>query len=422
MAQPEGAGHVRPDGHVLLAWLHGGTSADYRGQVAQLPGVSVLAPTWWALDGADLGGISDRSDPAFVAWARERGLAVWPQLSNRLDADLTDAVLADPARRARLVETAAAAVQGTGAGGLIVGFENLHDRSGPALTAFVGELRAALPDRTVAVTVAPLTDTWSRGSWSTAYERRPLGEIADYVVLAALDQHDDATRPGPVAGLDWTLEAVEQLLRSVPDRKVLLSVPLYARSWAEHPGGAVVDATLGMTAMQRRLDEAEATHEFDAAAGQRRYTHTGADGRLRRTWQEDTASLARRAQLATTYNLAGIAGWRAGLAGPEAWEALSATLAAQPRPPGAASGPPRLNRLVPPPRVAGPQPQTAAGRPREVLSAAEHSNQRAGPLAVSVATVLLAVVTAGLVGQRSSRRTASSALSSPPTSIDSPDR
>lgn len=418
---------VRPDGHVLLAWLHGGTSADYRAAAEHMPGVTVLSPTWWGLAGTDPGGITGEGDPAFAAWARDRGMAVWPQLGNGLDAELSHAVLSDDARRARLVRETAAAVERADVDGIVVGFENLQERTGPALTAFVRALGGALPGRVVAVAVAPLTDTWSRGAWSTAYERRELGETADYVLLNALDQHDHATRPGPVAGIGWTRDAIEHLLRTVPDRKVVLSVPLYARSWVDDPtapGGTRVEATVGMDAMARWLDTAKARHAFDPEAGQRRYTHTGADGRLRQVWQEDAASLGRRAALATDYNLGGVAGWRAGLGGPSAWDAMSQALAADPLPADRGSGPPRLNRLVPLPQVADPSPETGPRQPQAAVHAAGQPDHPSRAPAVVAAALLLAVV-AGHVGvgaRRSSRMRASSALSSPPTSMVTPDK
>lgn len=419
-AQPAGPAPVRPDGHVALAWLSGGSSDDYRAQVEAMPGVSVVSPTWWGLDSGDPGALTDAADPEFVSWAHARGVAVWPQLGNRLDAAVSDAVLGDPGRRARLVDETARAVGRAGADGVVVSFENLREQTGPALTAFVAELRAALGGRAVAVTVAPQTDTWSLGSWSTSYERRALGEVADYVVLTALDQHRGVT-PGPVAGLEWTLHAVEHLLRTVPDRKVLLALPLYARDWVVDPPedpAAVHDAvahdTLGMVAMARRLDDVGATHEFDAAAGQRRYTYRDPDGRLHWVWQEDPASLARRAELATAYNLGGVASWRGGFAGPRAFIAVSSVLAANPRPAGPQSGPPRLNPLVPAPRLADPESgdEPPAAGPHTVVEAAGGESGPSGGGAAAVAAAVLVAVTAagvalharGLSGRRAAGR------------------
>lgn len=403
-AQP--ASPVRPDGHVVIAWLHGGSSADYRAQAGQLPGVTVVSPTWWRLDGGDPGRLVDDADPAFAAWAREHGLSVWPLLGNRLDGDLTHTVLADEGRRARLVRATSAAIARAGVDGVIVEFENLREETGPALTAFVAELQAALPGRVVAVTVAAQTPTWSLGSWSTAYERRALGELADYVVLQALDQYSDAFPGGPVAGREWTLQAVEYLLRTVPDHKILLAMPLYAHDWVEDPGsphGVTLDATRGMTAMQRHLAGVDATHTFDPVAGQRRYTYTDDAGRTHHVWQEDPPSLGRRAELATAYNLAGVAGWRSGFAEAEAWAAVSSALAADPRPSGPASGPPRLNPLVPVPRLAEPAPEAAQRADRVHADpfrlAGRRTDWEAGsrPVApVAAATALLALMVTAL--------------------------
>lgn len=392
--------HVRPDGHVVLAWLHGGSSKTYREQVAPLAGVTVVTPTWWSLDTGDPGALIDRADPDFAAWARRKGLAVWPQLSNRLDTALSHAALTDKARSARLVRQTTAAVERAGADGVVIAFDNLREDTGPALTAFVARLAAALPGRTVAVTVAAQTAGWSRGASSAAYERRELAEVADYLILQALDQHHDASRPGPVAGLEWTQDAVDQLVRVVPERSVILSVPLYARDWVEDPhapGGSRLHDAQGMTAMQRRLDDAGAAHTVDADAGQRRYTYTDEAGRRHAVWQEDAASVGRRADVATSYNLAGVAAWRAGLGPVEAWEAISAALAADPRPSGPASGPPRLNPLVPapqlaPPRVDATADTVAARRPRPPALQGDGTS-----VPVAAASLLLVLVVAGHV-------------------------
>lgn len=369
------ARHLRSDGRVLLAWLHDGTSADYRTQVASMTGVTVVSPTWWRLDRREPGALRDSADPGFVSWAHDRGLAVWPLLGNRFDPDLTDAALRAPDRRARLVAATVSAVQRAGADGVNVDFENLRDDTAPLLTAFVAELQAALGDRIVSVDVTAMTDSWVLDNWSTAFDRPGLGAASDYVVLMAYDQHNRLRRNGPVAGLSWVSDSLGFLLRSVPAHKVVLGVPLYSRDWVDdraEPGGVGLHATLGMAEMSQRLAADGATATLDVAAGQRLFTYLDGRGRNHRVWLEDTDSLARKAQLVVTHGLAGAAAWRAGFETPEAWRILDGTLAA-------------------PPPVAGQAAPSPAGPPSQAATASRRPRLHAPG---GVAAALLAVVVA----------------------------
>jgi len=408
---------------VSLAWLYGGTSADYRGQVEAMTGVTVLSPTWWYLDTDDVGAIRDKGDPEFTRWAQDRGLAVWPLLGNNIDPDLTDTVLRDPARRGRLVQATAAAVARSGADGVNVDFENLHDRTAPLLTTLVHELKAALGGLIVSVDVTAMTDTWVLDNWSTAFDRPGLGTAADYVMLIAYDQHNSLRRGGPVAALDWVEESVEFLRRSVPAEKIVLGVPLYARDWADDPAakqGIDLTATLGMAAMRARLDEHGAQPAFDEGAGQVLWTYTDQAGRPHRVWQEDADSLARRANLVPRYGLAGTAAWRAGFEPPEAWHAIDTALAAAPAPvpppppPAPAPAPipaPAPEPAAPPPAAVQepapapppdplpaqpPAPAIAPAAPAQPLPLVPPLESNAPRFLVASAAILLLLVSAGL--------------------------
>ncbi len=327
--------HLRPDGHVALAWLYGGSSADYRAQIDQAQGLTVISPTWWYLDTDRPGEVDLATDDELVAYAHDRGIAVWPLLGNHIDPDLTDTVLRDPALRAQVVQAVAAETRRSGVDGVNVDFENLHDDTRFLLTDLVAELKAALPDLVISVDVTAMTDTWVLDNWSTAFDREGLGRVADYVMLMAYDQHNTLRRDGPVAGLQWVSESTEFLLRSVPAEKVVLGLPFYSRDWAEDPSatdGIALDATLGMAAMGARMAERSQGVVYDEVAGQDLHTYTDAAGRAHRVWLEDVASLQRKTELVATHGLAGIAAWRAGFEQPEVWTALDAQLRAMPRP------------------------------------------------------------------------------------------
>ncbi len=331
--------HLRADGHISLAWLYGGSSADYRAQVEQAAGLTTISPTWWYLDTSDPGGLELSTDDALVAWAQDRGLAVWPLFGNHIDPDLTDQVLRDPGLRQRVVDGIVAEVRRSGVDGVNVDFENLHDQTAELLTTLVAELKAALPDLVISVDVTAMTDTWVLGNWSTAFDREGLGQVADYVMLMAYDQHNSLRRDGPVAGLQWVAESTEFLLRTVPAHKLVLGLPFYSRDWATDPAadqGVALESTLGMAAMAARVAERGEAVTYDPVAGQDLHTWTDAQGRPHRVWLEDVASLQRKTDLVASHGLAGIAAWRAGFEQPEVWTALDAQLAAMPAPQAAA--------------------------------------------------------------------------------------
>jgi spore germination protein YaaH len=331
--------HLRPDGHVALAWLYGGSSADYRAQMDAARGLSVISPTWWYLDTDRPGELELATDDALTADAHARGIAVWPLFGNHIDPDVTDQVLRDPALRQRIVDGIVAEVRRSGVDGVNVDFENLHDDTRFLLTDLVAELEVALPDLVVSVDVTAQTDTWVLGNWSTAFDREGLGRVADYVMLMAYDQHNSLRRNGPVAGLQWVAESTEFLLRTVPAHKVVLGLPFYSRDWADDADaeqGVALDATLGMAAMAGRLAERSQGVTYDAVAGQDLHTYVDGEGRTHRVWLEDVASLQRKTDLVSAHGLAGIAAWRAGFEPPDVWTALDAQLAAAP-PPGTAS-------------------------------------------------------------------------------------
>lgn len=327
--------HVRPDGHVSLAWFYGGSSADYRSQIEQMVGLTTISPTWWYLDETEPGQVDLGTDDELVAWAQARGLAVWPLFGNHIDPDLTDLVLRDPVLRGQLVDGIAAEVRRSGVDGVNVDFENLHDDTRFLLTDLVAELKAALPDRIISVDVTAMTDTWVLDNWSTAFDREGLGDAADYVMLMAYDQHNSLRRDGPVAGLQWVSESTEFLMRSVSVEKIVLGLPLYSRDWATDAAardGVDLDATLGMAAMAHRVAERSEATVYDPVAGQDLHSYTDDGGRPHRIWLEDIASLQRKTDLVAAHGLAGVAAWRAGFEQPEVWGALDTQMAAMAAP------------------------------------------------------------------------------------------
>ena len=63
----------------------------------------------------------------------------------------------------------------------------------------------------------------------------PYSEIANYcdrVFVMAYDEHWSTSRPGPVASIDWCRKVMEYAQKSIPQKKLIMGLPFYGRTWA----------------------------------------------------------------------------------------------------------------------------------------------------------------------------------------------
>lgn len=141
----------------------------------------------------------------------------------------------------------------------------------------------------------------------------------------AYDEHwGSSPIAGSVASLPWVEENLQKLLEIVPNEKLILGVPLYARLWQVKDSGEVSSSALSMDKVQEWLDVHQLTPTYDEASGQN-YAELYVDEEKStyKIWLEDELSLRKRADLAAKYELAGIASWSRSFANELAWLALN---------------------------------------------------------------------------------------------------
>jgi spore germination protein YaaH len=304
---------------VVLAWQWLGSTADYLAEVDAAPGLTVSSPLWWELD-AD-GRLVDTSDPAFVAGAHRRGVAVWPALAS-LDLEVLHLALDDPADRIALAEAVSARAEALGVDGVNLDFEGYLHEDAAAVADFAALLGEAVRSwgGVLSVDLTVRSDDWvltppELAYWSTAPLRRELAEAADYVVLMAYDQHNKWRPAGPVAAPGWVEDVLRFQLRYVEPERVLLGMPFYGRVW--DPDELDEPRAIGIGALERLAAGGERAP--DPVFGVDRVDLD--DGRF--LWLEDAAGLAHRRRLVEEQGLAGLAGWRLGLDSPEVWPVLA---------------------------------------------------------------------------------------------------
>jgi spore germination protein YaaH len=304
-----------------------------------------------------MGTVKGVHDPDVVAAAREQGISVHFRIANVVDGtfrrDIAHAVLTRAEARERAIAGILQVLDRYGYDGVNIDLENIPAGDRQALTSFVRELATAVRERgrTVSIAVPARTEDDPTDDWAGAFHLRTLGQIVDFVVLMAYDEHWDTSPPGPVASLPWVESVVRFAVTQVSREKLLLGVALYGYAWPRSGGPAT--ALSGRQAAEMAAREGVAVRWNDRARVP--YFTT-------RNWTvyfENARSVWYKTELAARYGLAGISVWRLGHELPDVWDTVTAFV---PRPrPVMEAGPPVSPRAVPSPKPARDQTSDREG-------------------------------------------------------------
>ncbi|MED3573153.1 glycosyl hydrolase family 18 protein [Cytobacillus praedii] len=310
------------DGPIHLTWEAVYTKNPDPGKMPKMPGVNVISPTWFEL-GDSSGAIKNLGSLDFTTWAGKQGYQVWGLFSNAFDPKLTHEAFKDFQTRQKIIRQLLHFSQIYHLNGINIDIENVNPEDGPLITQFV---REAVPYFHEAGLVVSMDVTFiASGNWSAFYERDKLASLVDYMVVMAYDEHwGSSPVAGSVASLPWVEKNLQTLLEVVPNDRLILGVPLYARLWAEKDTGEVSSKALSMSKVQEWLTENGLTPVYDEASGQNyAELYIEAEQTTYKVWLEDELSLSKRADLAMKYDLAGVASWSRFFADESAWTALS---------------------------------------------------------------------------------------------------
>lgn len=285
----------------------------------------------------------------FDAITAAEGALVIPSIVDATDAGEMAAILADPERRARHVDTLLAFADDGGYAGLDIDYERFAFADGrstwaatrPNWVAFVEELAAGLhaDGRTLTVSIPPIYDaerTADSGFWVYDY-----GAIAPHVDRIRIMAYDfSVTEPGPIAPLAFVESAIEGALAATDaPEKLVLGVPAYGRNWVAFVDGDCPDSAQGTTAVTARsVDELVATrdaapvyvdstgewtfeYQLEVAEGDQRCVQT------RRVNFVDAEGIRLRMDLAREHGLDGAALWALGFEDGAVWDAILPTVA-----------------------------------------------------------------------------------------------
>lgn len=321
---PVKAGKLK--GPIRLTWEPVYTKNPDVSQIPKLTGVNVVSPTWFSISGND-GTIKSLASLGYSKWAKSKGYQVWGLFSNSFDPVLTHKTLKDFQTRQKMITELLHYSQMYQLQGINFDIENVNIEDGPFVTQFMREAASYLHEAGLVVSM-DITFAADSSNWSSFYERKKLAGIVDYLMVMAYDEHWGSSQiAGSVASLPWVETNLRKLLIDVPNDRLILGVPLYTRLWKEQMNAdgiqTVSSKALSMENAKAWMKEKGLRSTYDSESGQN-YTefYDSTENATYKIWIEDQTSLKKRSDLASKYQLAGIASWSRTFGDQTAWAAL----------------------------------------------------------------------------------------------------
>jgi len=303
-------------------------------KIGPMTGVNVVSPTWFELiDGT--GKIKSRADKNYVTWAHKQGMQVWAVFSNGFEPERTTSALADADKRFYMIQELVSFAKMYNLQGINVDFENVITADKENLVQFMREMTPLLHEQNLVVSI-DVTPKSNSELWSKFLDRAALGEIVDYMMLMAYDEHwASSPKSGSVASLPWVEQSILKILDEdkVPPAKLVLGMPLYTRIWTEQKDESgsikVSSKAVGMETVEQIVKDRKLNPVWDEDAGQH-YIEYEEDGALKRIWIEDAVSMQSRISLVKKYGLAGVGTWQRAFQNDSIWGIIHESLNKRP--------------------------------------------------------------------------------------------
>ncbi|NHM33722.1 glycoside hydrolase family 18 protein [Neobacillus terrae] len=233
--------------------------------------------------------------------------------SQGFDPDLTHQVLNNPTTRRNLINNIYFLVSRKGYGGVNIDFERVRAEDRDIFTGFLRELRDRLRQGRFVITISVPAKTSDDVPWLRGYDYGGIGAVVDFMFIMAYDWHYGGSEPGPVAPITEIRRTIEFSLTRVPERKIIIGVPLYGYDWiVPHRPGTIARGISNQEAILRAMryqSPVQYSEEYQSPF----FRYTDSQGVNHEVWFEDVRSMSTKMVLVREYNLQAIGAWQLSL-------------------------------------------------------------------------------------------------------------
>ena len=333
--------NIAMDEMVVMGWHQVFSESGYSQLddiISTAKGMNVICPTWFTIKDND-GNIQNLGEKKYVTKAHKAGLQVWVMLDDiNISTDGLQ-VFGTTSHRKTLITAV------IDADGINLDVETIKSDVGPSYIQFIRELSAACRKEKLVLSV----DNYSPMPHTAFYDRTQQGQVVDYVVVMAYDEHYvKGPEAGSTSSLAFVKQSAERTIAEVAKEKVIVGLPFYSRLWCETPADSESDKTDNSQVFVDNSDgiydsknnkyllsskgvsmegENNIIREHDLSltwlddVGQF-YTEYEENGSWYRLWVEDENSMDLKMQAACSYEPGGVAFFKLNMENKETWSII----------------------------------------------------------------------------------------------------
>lgn len=137
--------------------------------------------------------------------------------------------------RSPLLNAIAAASRGFD--GVVCDLEYIPARDRENFISFLKSLKIKIGKKTLTVCVPARVKSLQ----GDTFPYKEISAVSDRVFVMAYDEHWGSSKPGPVASYGWCEKVADYAVSAVPEHKLIMGIPFYARAWVDkskNPVGA----------------------------------------------------------------------------------------------------------------------------------------------------------------------------------------
>lgn len=306
---------------ISMVWEYFETTAPKMTGTEKYDGVNVVVPTFLYMDSSNVKSRIGENGVNYIKWAKSNNYEVWAMVSNNNHTEEQTKAFSnwinDYEKRKEVINQLVEYAKQYNFDGLNIDFENVYLEDKNSLSRFIIELKPALENIGVTLSV-DVTEPDGSENWSLCFDRNLIGDVSDYVVFMAYDQYGRySTTAGPTAACYWVERNINKFINQeeVDSNKIILGIPFYTILWKESNG-----TVTGTAVLQKNIKipaNVETTWLEDSKQKYMEYTQNGANYKM---WIEDVEATSQKLDFIKQYNLAGAAFWAKGYEDPSVWE------------------------------------------------------------------------------------------------------